>query len=141
MIRLLCSGFLYLNVGVVHAVQMLINSIPPPPRWGEAKFDNLVLFSPQIEVPVDEVLTFMEKGGNVLVVTDKEPNDSIRKLLSASGLDVEPASVVFDSSSRIPNELLLGSRAPHDAFYARNVIKNEYLLPKLGADNVVIAYS
>ncbi len=101
-----------------------------------------MLFAPKYEVPVVDVLAFMEKGGNVLVATDGDPSDSMRTLLSASGLDLETKkSKVVDLSSSIPDELIPGSTSPRNAFYARNVIKNEYLQPNLGSDNLAIAYS
>ncbi len=121
---------------------MLIDSILSPRRWNEAKYDNIVLFAPKCEVPVSDMLDFMQKGGNVLVATDSDPSDSMRKLLSVSGLELQTEkSKVVDSSNSIPEELIPGSASPQNAFYAHNVTKNEYLHPNTGSDNLAIAYS
>ncbi len=139
---MLCCGFFNFVGEGFDAVEMLIDSILSPRRWNEAKFDNIVLFAPKYEVSVPDVLVFMEKGGNVLVATDSDPSDSMRTLLSASGFDVETQkSKVVHLSSSIPDELIPGSTSPRNAFYAHNVIKNEYLQPDLGSDNLAIAYS
>jgi len=71
-------------------------------RYGEALYDNLVLFCPGVEefggaLSVEAIVSFIDEGGNVVVAGSSEATDLVRELAAEVGVEVdEEASAVID---------------------------------------------
>jgi len=71
----------------------------PLQKYGDAIYDNLILFAPKIEdaVTASEVLEFIDAGGNVLLAADTGASGTIRDIARGVGAELaDSASSVID---------------------------------------------
>lgn len=65
-------------------------------RYGELLFENLIIFSPSVEqyggsVDTDEIISFIDKGGNVLVAGSSDIGTPLRDLANELGFEYDDA--------------------------------------------------
>lgn len=58
-------------------------------KYGESIYDNIVVFASDIDDIGDELLDFMNKGGNLLVATDENASNSLRDFAENCGVEFD----------------------------------------------------
>jgi oligosaccharyltransferase complex subunit beta len=99
-------------------------------KFGESSYDNVVVFSPEIDDIVEDLLEFMNKGGNIMVAADDSIGGSLREFAESCGVefDADGSSVVdhFSFSERNDKE------RTHTAILTDNVFDSGSMLENFG---------
>lgn len=100
-------------------------------KYGEYLYDNIVLFSPSVDdfnsITFDNILEFVNTGGNILVAADGEITDNMRQFAASCGIEFDKKnSQIIDHFSYAPNV----DEGFHTAILAKNFIASPYVLGK-----------
>eukprot|EP00736_Rhodelphis_marinus_P001799 Rmarinus@m.3273 len=100
-------------------------------EFGEYLYDNLVLFSPEAEdfanFGMDDVLEFIDQGGNVIIAGSFEMSDAMRDLANECGVEFDE-----QGTAAIDEEHAHSLDSKYDGessvFTTKNVIKNSVIV-------------
>jgi len=117
-------------------------------KYGEALFDNLIVFSPSVEefggnINVETITQFLDNGGNILVAASSSSGDILQEIASECGfeLDQEGSAVIdhlnYDVKDEGKHTLLVAD--PANLIKASTIIGSEQIGPLLFRGNGIIA--
>jgi len=100
-------------------------------KYGEYLYDNIVLFSPSAEdfnsITFDNILEFVNAGGNILVAADNEVTDNMRQFAASCGVEFDKKNAeIIDHFAYEPSI----DEGLHTAILAKNHISSPYVLGK-----------
>lgn len=99
-------------------------------KYGESVYDNIVVFASDIEDTSDDLLEFMNKGGNILVATDENIAKSLRDFAENCGVE-------FDSAgSHVVDHFSYSAAEDKDKIHSAIITDNVF-----GASNLLSSYS
>eukprot|EP00735_Rhodelphis_limneticus_P003024 TRINITY_DN1419_c0_g1::TRINITY_DN1419_c0_g1_i1::g.27119::m.27119 TRINITY_DN1419_c0_g1::TRINITY_DN1419_c0_g1_i1::g.27119 ORF type:complete len:448 (+),score=71.06,sp/O54734/OST48_MOUSE/42.92/1e-121,DDOST_48kD/PF03345.9/4.7e-121 TRINITY_DN1419_c0_g1_i1:33-1346(+) len=100
-------------------------------RYGEYLYDNLVLFAPTADdfgkFSSDDVLHFVDAGGNLLLAGSLEISDAVRDLANECGVEFDDEdTVAIDHAHAHP--LDSDFEGEHTVFSTKNILANSVVL-------------
>jgi len=98
-------------------------------KYGEYLYDNIVLFSPSVDdfnsITFDNILEFVNAGGNLLVSSDGEITDNMRQFAASCGVEFDKKnSEIIDHFSYEPTL----DEGLHTTILAKNHLESPYVL-------------
>lgn len=100
-------------------------------KYGEATYDNVVIFASDISDLAEDLTEFMSKGGNILVATSSSVSNSLRDFAESCGVefDMEGSSVMdhFSFSADFDTD------KSHTAILSENAVSDSAILKTYAA--------
>mmetsp|Transcript_32652 Transcript_32652/g.33298 ORF Transcript_32652/g.33298 Transcript_32652/m.33298 type:complete len:462 (-) Transcript_32652:143-1528(-) len=99
-------------------------------KYGEYLYDNILLFAPSADdfsiISFDDILDFVNFGGNLLVATDSEISDNMRQFAASCGVEFDKKNTeVIDHFSYEPS---VDKRMLHTTILSKKFVPSEAIL-------------
>jgi len=109
-------------------------------KYGAYLYDHIILFSPSVEefggsLTVDQLVDFVDAGGNVLVAASDQTGDILREIAAESGFEADEEGAAVIDHLNFDVELDAAAGGKHTTVLAdpANLIKSEEIVGKSGA--------